>query len=182
MSTFSIKGNVGETPFIVNGAPGVTVVLSGAASASTTTDGGGNYAFSGLSNGSYVVTPTQPPVVAPVSTPVVIFNANVSGINFSTLGTFTGTVATWLPVATNPLYAGQTIGNVSFTGTIFLNGTDTVVFFNNTQVLNGPLTPTLAVGSMVVFNLAQDFTGINSMGQGTNPKYFGQAVEVYVVG
>ena len=37
---------------------GVTMTLSGTSSATTTTDGSGNYSFSDLSNGNYTVTPT----------------------------------------------------------------------------------------------------------------------------
>jgi hypothetical protein len=39
---------------------GVQVSLSGAASATTTTDGTGAYKFSGLGNGAFVVTPIRP--------------------------------------------------------------------------------------------------------------------------
>lgn len=41
------------------GIPGVTVTLAGAKSMATTTDWNGNYAFFGLSNGSYSVRPTK---------------------------------------------------------------------------------------------------------------------------
>ncbi len=41
------------------GISGVTVTLSGAGSGTTTTDSNGNYYFSGLSNGSYTVTPSK---------------------------------------------------------------------------------------------------------------------------
>lgn len=42
------------------GMPGVTVTLSGAASATATTDANGNYLFSGLNPGSYTVTMPNP--------------------------------------------------------------------------------------------------------------------------
>src|SRR5713226_3678330 len=50
---FSLSGAI--TP--ATGASGATLALSGAASAATTADSAGNYAFAGLANGSYMVTP-----------------------------------------------------------------------------------------------------------------------------
>ena len=54
--TFGISGTV-----TISGAgqSGVTVTLSGAAGQTTTTDIGGNYSFSPLSQGAYTVTPDQ---------------------------------------------------------------------------------------------------------------------------
>ena len=51
-STYNISGTV-------RGA-GATVTLSGVTSRSTSTDGAGNYSFTGLSNGAYVVAASQP--------------------------------------------------------------------------------------------------------------------------
>ena len=174
MSTFSISGNVGETPFISNGTPNVTVVLSGAASASTTTDVNGNYTFSGLSNGNYVVTPTPPPVVYPAFQNVIISGTDVSGINFAELGVVTGTVATMEQVFPPPGYATQT---VQYIGTIeFSPGT--LVFFNSTGVLQASATPT--VGATVQFDFAQVYTAVNKVGVPSNPQYIGEAVDVFV--
>ena len=55
VSEYSISGSI-----TLNGAAlaGATVTLSGASSATTTTDANGNYSFTGLSNGSYTITPT----------------------------------------------------------------------------------------------------------------------------
>jgi hypothetical protein len=50
-SNFSISGKV-------TGAPGVSVILTGPATATVTTSADGTYAFAGLPNGDYVVTPT----------------------------------------------------------------------------------------------------------------------------
>jgi outer membrane protein assembly factor BamB/plastocyanin len=82
-ATFSISGTV-------SGAvqQGVTMTLSGTSSATTTTDASGNYSFSGLSNGSYTVTPsTNGFTFAPASSPATINNANVTGINFTASST-----------------------------------------------------------------------------------------------
>ena len=77
--TYSISGTV-------NGAVkagGVTITLSGAGSATTTTDASGNYNFAGLVNGSYIVTPSLGGYVfGPTNQPVTISGANVNGINF----------------------------------------------------------------------------------------------------
>jgi hypothetical protein len=78
--TYSISGTI--TPAIAGS--GASVALSGAATATTTTDASGNYTFSGLSNGSYTVTPTKSGVtITPASVPVTIANANVTNVNFT---------------------------------------------------------------------------------------------------
>jgi len=174
-----IQGNIGADPFISGGTPNVTVVLSGTSSASTTTDGNGNFTFSGLSNGSYVVTPSPPPVVFPAFLNVTISGSNVSTLEFATLGSVTGTVATLVAVAANPNFAGQPNlqSPVIYTGTI-LFAPNTVVFFNNTQVVQGSSTPT--VGATVQFDFAEVFTAVNGVGLPINPKYIGDAVNIFV--
>ena len=176
----SISGNIGADPFISGGTPNVTVVLSGAASASTMTDANGNFTFSGLSNGTYVVTPAPPPVVFPAFIGnIVISGGNVSTLEFATLGSVTGTVATLVAVAANPNFAGQPNlqSPVIYTGTI-LFAPNTVVFFNNTQVVQGSSTPT--VGATVQFDFAEVFTAVNGVGLPINPKYIGDAVNIFV--
>jgi hypothetical protein len=76
--TWSISGSI--TP----GVAGITVNLTGAANASTSTDSSGNYSFSGLANGSYTVTPSESGYsFTPSSLNVGVNNANVSGQNFT---------------------------------------------------------------------------------------------------
>jgi hypothetical protein len=59
--TYSISGNVSyDTGSGVIGFRGVTMSLSGGASDTVTTDESGNYVFSGLAEGSYVVSPSSP--------------------------------------------------------------------------------------------------------------------------
>ena len=53
--TLSISGKIGPGP----GGAGATVILSGAASATTTADSTGNYHFDGLPSGSYTITPSK---------------------------------------------------------------------------------------------------------------------------
>ncbi len=65
-----------------NGA-GATVTLSGAASATATADANGNYSFTGVANGSYVVSPSKPGVTfAPTSQSVTVNGASQTGVNF----------------------------------------------------------------------------------------------------
>jgi hypothetical protein len=79
-STYSISGTVtGDIQ------AGVTLTLSGDISATTTTtDASGNYTFSGLSNGSYIVAPSLSNYTfTPSSTQVQISGADVPGVNFT---------------------------------------------------------------------------------------------------
>jgi hypothetical protein len=68
----------------VTGAPGISVALSGTATASATTDASGNYSFPALVNGSYTVTPNGAGyAISPASQSVTISGANVGLVNFS---------------------------------------------------------------------------------------------------
>jgi hypothetical protein len=88
--TYSIMG-------IVSGAPqGTTVALSGNKAAATTTNSIGDYQFTGLSNGSYTVTPSMPGYVfSPASKPVTISNGNAVNTDFTVTNAYaiSGTVA-----------------------------------------------------------------------------------------
>jgi len=77
--TYSISGAVSGAI-----ASGVPVNLTGSSTASTTTDGSGNFSFTGLANGSYTVMPSKSGYAfTPVSTPVTVNGANVTGVNFT---------------------------------------------------------------------------------------------------
>jgi Glycosyl hydrolases family 16 len=72
-TVYNITGSI--TP-ATSGA-GATVVLSGAASASTVADANGNYSFTGLANGSYTVTPGKAGFTfSPANQPVTVSGAN----------------------------------------------------------------------------------------------------------
>jgi len=98
-SGFSISGNVslssncGQTNLA-----GTTVTLSGTSSGTATTDSNGNYSFTGLAAGSYVVTPSFPSATSSVFYPatqaVTISSSNSTFDNFTaSLGyTVSGTV------------------------------------------------------------------------------------------
>ena len=77
--SYSISGTVSGAV-----ASGVTMTLSGAAGATTTTGTGGTYSFTGLANGSYTVTPSKSGYVfSPTNTSVPISGADVTGQNFT---------------------------------------------------------------------------------------------------
>jgi hypothetical protein len=87
--------------------PGVTVNLMGAATQSTTTDGNGNYGFSGLSNGAYTITPSKTGYTfTPQSRNVNVNGADITGQNFTaplgaaTLVSPSGTFSTTTPTFT----------------------------------------------------------------------------------
>jgi hypothetical protein len=74
-STYSISGNVSGSA--------ATLTLSGVASGLTTADSAGNYSFSTLKNGLYVVAPSQSGYTFTPSTASVSINsASVTGVNF----------------------------------------------------------------------------------------------------
>lgn len=80
-ATFSISGMISP----IAGASGTTVTLSGAAaSATTTTDSEGNYAFSGLASANYTVTPTKSGYsFTPASQNANVTTANLTGLDFT---------------------------------------------------------------------------------------------------
>jgi len=75
---YSISGSVSGSA--------ATMTLSGAAIGSTTTDATGTYTFSGLANGSYVVTPSQSGYTfTPSRASVNVNGAAVTGVNFTAM-------------------------------------------------------------------------------------------------
>jgi len=73
-----------------SGLSGVTITLSGNASSVTETNAEGNYVFVGLSNGSYVVTPTKEGYqFSPASQSVTIADANKEVIDFTATAGYT---------------------------------------------------------------------------------------------
>jgi hypothetical protein len=77
---YSISGNISP---VANGS-GATVTLSGASSATTTTDSSGNYKFSGLTGSSYTVAPSKTGFsFSPSSRAVSQNGSDVAGVNFT---------------------------------------------------------------------------------------------------
>jgi hypothetical protein len=75
----TISGTVTPTSL----AAGATLVLSGTVSATTIADDAGNYTFSGLANGNYIITPSQTSMFfSPLAQTITVSGADVTGINF----------------------------------------------------------------------------------------------------
>jgi hypothetical protein len=126
-STYSISG-------AVSGAvqSGVTVTLSGVGSATTISNGSGNYTFAGLVNGSYTITPSMTGYTfSPVNAAATVSGGNTVGKDF---------VATAIPATysqadltgrwrVNMLRAGSINGWVHATVTLDSSGLATVSSF-----------------------------------------------------
>jgi hypothetical protein len=107
--TFSLSGTVTAV------GAGATVALTGGAT--TTADASGNYAFTGLVNGTYVVTPTKPGVtMTPTSQSVTIAGASATGVNF-TAAIIPSTLAIDATVTTGRSTRGTTIASPAFSTT-----------------------------------------------------------------
>jgi pimeloyl-ACP methyl ester carboxylesterase len=79
--TYSLSGTV--TGDVLEG---ITLVLSGTVSMTTTTDSAWNYSFSGVFNGSYTVTPSfSGYTFDPLSQTINVIDADVTGVDFISL-------------------------------------------------------------------------------------------------
>jgi len=111
-TTYSISGVISPKAY----GSGVTVSLSGAASAMTTTDSSGQYSFSNLSNGTYTIVPSKTDFTfSPAGQSAIVTSANVAGVNFTATQIVTGGGAT--------IYPGQDIPSIvsaSPAGTTFV--------------------------------------------------------------
>jgi hypothetical protein len=134
-TTYTIAGTITGT-----GAAGATVTLSGASSATVKADSSGNFAFNGLANGTYTVTPSASGATfSPASQSVTINNAHALGLSFSgSIATFSlggtisgaggsGATVTLSGAATATTIASST-GQYSFPG--LTNGSYTVTASN----------------------------------------------------
>ena len=145
--TGTVSGGVDEN---------VTITLSGAESNVTTTDTSGNFSFSGLDNGSYILTPSLANYTfSPASISLSINSAGSSGNNFTSIGSLAGNVS------------GDTIAGVL----IDLTGTTTAAILTDTNgnyrfegLPNGSytLTPSAAGYSFNPFSSVVNFTGVAS--------------------
>ena len=150
---------------------GATVALNGAASATTTADGSGNYSFSGLPNGSYTVTPSKVGLsFSPGSRVVTINGANVSSVNF-TAAVQTWTIAGTLSPAGNGSGATVTLSGTA-TATVTANGSGNYSF---TGLANGNYTVTPSKSGVIFSPASQavpingaNVSGVNFTGLATN--------------
>jgi len=140
--TYSISGKVRSSDLVL--MQGVTMTLSGDASATTTTDSLGRYRFTGLANGAYTVTPSFTGYAfTPASRSITISGAD------ATRQHFTGTISSGggiysisgkIRTSTGSLMAGVTVtlsGSASATTT-----TDSLGRYRFTGLANGAYTVT----------------------------------------
>ncbi len=155
-SSYQITGSI-------PGATGATVGLSGTSTASTLVDVSGNYAFAGLVNGTYTVTPTASGATfTPSNRSVTINSANVSGVNFS-VGTSSGNGA----YAISGTISGGAGATVALTGTSTANVTaDAGGNYTFSNLKNGTytVTPTLSGYSITPPNQNVTVNGANLTG------------------
>ena len=79
IGTFSISGTISPAQ------GGATLRLSGAATATATTDGSGNYSFTELVDGPYIISASKPGFnFSPARQNVTVQEGNVTGVNFTT--------------------------------------------------------------------------------------------------
>jgi len=126
-ATYSISGTVGGAT-----REGVTITLSGGASKTTTTNSIGTYALGGLSNESYIITPSLSGYTfSPTSRTATIESANITGEGFTATRESGGVIAasgTWEVIQSN--------GNPEFKSADFVNSTTGwIVGGNNESIL-----------------------------------------------
>jgi Domain of unknown function (DUF4082)/Bacterial Ig domain len=134
------------------GASGATLNLSGAAVATLTSDPSGNYSFSGLSDGTYTVTPSKTGFsFNPASQTVTISGAHSLAVNFATSQpTF---------VVSGTISGGTSGITVSLTGTTSATvATDSGGNFSFPAVPNGPYTVTPTGSGFAISPTSQNIT------------------------
>lgn len=81
-TTYSASGHIASGGGVA--LPGVSVALTGLASASTATDSSGTFNFTGLANGAYTLTPSLGGYTfTPAATPFTVSSSNATGLNFT---------------------------------------------------------------------------------------------------
>ena len=151
---YSISGTV------TGAASSVTVTLSGDASASTTTDPSGDYVFTNIASGSYLVTPSLTfYTFSPLSMPVDVMGANVANTDFaatplpaiySISGTVTGAASSVTVTLGGDASASTTTdasGNFSFTNRA--SGSYLVTPSLSGYIFSPPSTPIDLIGANV---------------------------------
>jgi hypothetical protein len=93
--TFSISGTIAPNA----GGGGATVILSGAAGATSVANSAGAYSFSGLAKGNYTVTPNRSGFLfTPPTQSLTINGTNATGVNFTaTAGQTHSVTLSWTP-------------------------------------------------------------------------------------
>jgi hypothetical protein len=174
ITTYSISGT------ITNGA-GATVALSGTSSGSTTADSSGNYTLSGLSNGTYTVTPRRSGYTfSPASQSVTVSGANVTAVNFTGSPSGGGNIAF---VQGNNAFRGSSVSSLAaaYSNAQTAGNTNIVVVYAANQAnwtppgissvvdnINGNYTLVGRVGGADVSAYIYRFSSINSASAGAN--------------
>ena len=115
---------------------GATVVLSGSASGTTMADSSGNYAFSGLANGSYTVTPSKSGYsFSPAAQSATINGTSVGNLNLTVSATSPPVVISIAPTSATV----TTGGTQQFTATL-QNTSNTAVTWQVNGVTGGNTT------------------------------------------
>ncbi len=150
--TWSIAGTV--SPAVAGS--GATVQLGGASTSTVSADSSGNYSFTGLTNGNYVVTPGKTGYTfAPSSQSVTINGANVSSVNFT--GQSSSPPSTSLgidaSVSTDGASASTTISSAPVSTTA---GNELMLAFIETDYLSGANTTVKSIsGGGLTWTLVQ---------------------------
>ncbi|HLH03496.1 MAG TPA: DUF4082 domain-containing protein [Bryobacteraceae bacterium] len=107
--TYSISGTV-------SGAT-ASISLSGASSASTETNSSGQYTFSGLANGSYLLSPSASGYsFSPATSSVTVNGANVTGVNFTATKNTSHSVTLSWTASTSPNISGYKVYRAGVSG------------------------------------------------------------------
>ena len=149
-ATLSISGTVSPSA----SGSGTTLTLAGTENSTTTADVSGNYAFTGLTNGSYTVTPTKTGVVfSPTSQAVTLSGTSMTAVNF--------TAAVLTSIAIIPVNPTIQAGNTqpfTATGTYSDNSTQNIstqVTWSSSEtsvatIISSGLATTIAGGSTII--------------------------------
>lgn len=153
-ATFSISGTVTSSG---SGLQGVTMTLN--SSTATTTDASGNYTLTGLTNGTYTLTPSLAGYLfTPPSIFITISNANSIGNNF--IASASASAATTIWKATNPFGYTRTSGySSSYSGQS--TRYDTLVINLSGTSVSGTWYATDTLGSSIQFAVTGSMSGNN---------------------
>jgi hypothetical protein len=133
--TYSISGTISPSA----GGNGATLSLSGVSTASATADTSGNYTFTGLANGTYVVAPNHTGYAfAPGTQAVTVNGSNVTGVNFTATSQQTFSISGTISPTTGGAGATVTLGGATAASTT----SDSAGAYTFTGLVNGSYTVT----------------------------------------
>jgi len=134
--TYTISGSISPAA----GGSGATVSLNGAASLTTTSDSSGNYSFTAVANGAYVITPSKGGYVfSPTSSSATVSGANLTGVNFTATAGQTHTVGLAWVGSTSPV-VGYNVYRSTVNGSSYVminSGLVTTVSYTDSAVQSG---------------------------------------------